>query len=607
MILIIFSCETDDIMEEYQTQESNDSQQEFAVLGKKKQIPFTVENMQRAYENLLNNKTAKDYPNTNDFQIKSGTIAGNYTITTTHKYYKFTPQDSLQYERLVQDSILSVSDIPFEYDVEIEGDKYQAPDMVGTDFTHYYSVVPAEYEIPEEIPHELVANMHFTAEDDIQENPTPQEKEILDFYHDLNLEAEKITYNLADDEKEEILYNFVQADGTYQQLTWDEAVAQNKSLDDLIIDYSDNEPMLELRGLFGTKWNPCGTITTQEDAINQNVGVWDALVKVRKWGFLVIRTAYTNQNGQFQTSSTRTKYVKYAVWFQNSSKRFVVKAGTVFWDAKHRGHVRYKRACWNQHFTRGTHSHFYSLIHNAARDYFSRAMLTFSMHRPTGDYPWSERLKICGKWNSSNSNMWDLPLPIVGSIVSEIRIGRLDRNDNHLPSNQIFGTVTHEMTHAGHYRMDPLFFININNNCERKLIRESWAEAVETVITNNRYNQLTGNNYFASNRFNGTNLRFYNSRRQTETIDGTGGFDEIDEYSPLFIDMVDNINQNLLTLAGNQPVDRVQNYTLRQLQESLKTSRGLYGLKERIKNMHSNSTEGFIDELFNEYAFDYCD
>ncbi|CAM3830100.1 hypothetical protein FLGE108171_15950 [Flavobacterium gelidilacus] len=319
-------------------------------------------------------------------------------------------------------------------------------------------------------------------------------------------------------------------------------------------------------------------------------------------GGLVIREAYTNQNGQFQTSSTRTKRVKYAVWFKNNNRKFVVKAGTVFWDAKHRGHRTHKRECWNQHFTKGSHSHFYSLIHNAARDYFTRAMFNFGMHSPRGSSFFSEKLKICGKWNSSNSNMFDLPLPVTGSLVSEIRIGRKDNSGNHKSSIDIFGTVTHEMAHASHYRMDPLFFINIPT-CERKLIRESWATCVETVITNHRYNLLTSNPVY---NFNNFNLSFYNRNYQRHTIDGTGGFDKIDEYSPLFIDLIDTINQNLLALPGNQPIDRTAGYTIQQLQQSLNTSRGLHGLKERIKNMHTNTTSGFVDELFNQYAFNYC-
>jgi hypothetical protein len=70
--------------------------------------------------------------------------------------------------------------------------------------------------------------------------------------------------------------------------------------------------------------------------------------------------------------------------------------------------------------------------------------------------------------------------------------------------------------------------------------------------------------------------------------------------------LIDTINQNLLALPGNQPIDRTAGYTIQQLQQSLNTSRGLHGLKERIKNMHTNTTSGFVDELFNQYAFNYC-
>jgi hypothetical protein len=165
------------------------------------------------------------------------------------------------------------------------------------------------------------------------------------------------------------------------------------------------------------------------------------------------------------------------------------------------------------------------------------------------------------------------------------------------------------MTHASHYRLDRSFFINIPT-CERVstksgVISESWAEGAETILTNHRYNQLS-NNYISTQAlldnqlfFNG--LTNHNDRLQTQTIA------QIDEYSPIVVDLIDNINQSAPGFwAGDQPVDNVSGYTLSQIQSALNTSRGIHGWKERIKNINGND-DAEIEILFNEYMFDLCD
>lgn len=606
----LFSCE-DEPFDDFETPQSEIKDGEFTVLGEKKEIAFTVENMQRAYESILNNPTASQYPKDVQYRKNNSTSArftdGSYQITTTHRYIKFSIQDSIQYNRIVNDTILDASDIPFEYNIDTEGDKYQDPDYAGTDFTYYYAVVPVDYPLPNDVPYENLANLHFTKEDLIEANAPEIELQKVDFFHDLNTEALKLTDNL-EEEKEELLYLFTNAQGQEEQLTWQDAQSRGLNLDELVINFNEddyNEPNFFERR---RRWNPCGRITVREDVINQNVGVAGARVKVRKWGWLVIKKAYTNSNGDFQTSSTRTKRVKYAVWFRNSDKRFKVKAGTIFWDARHRGTRTYKRECWYQDFNNTeVRSHFYALVHNAAFDYYSRAVHSFGLKKPNQSW-----LRISAKFNNSlgESNHLDInpngqiPFVLLLSFHSEIRVGRKS-NGVYAGSDRIYGTVVHEMTHASHYRLDRSFFINWPS-CERiGPMAESWAEGAETILANHRYNQLS-NNYISTqalldNQLFSNGLTNHNDRLQTQTIA------QIDEYSPIVVDLIDNINQSASGFwAGVQPVDNVSGYTLSQIQSALNTSRGIHGWKERIKNINGND-DAEIEILFNEYMFDLCD
>src|SRR5690606_27535833 len=145
-------------------------------------------------------------------------------------------------------------------------------------------------------------------------------------------------------------------------------------------------------------------------------------------------------------------------------------------------------------------------------------------------------------------------------------------------SDLIYGVVIHEMTHASHYRMDKGFFLNVNfltsdSRCKMQTLSESWAEGVETIVTNDRYKQLSSN-YVASAIMRDNDVgNFYNSIRQEDFKN------DIDEYTPIVTDLIDDYNQKekLKFSNGdvnpNRPNDRVKGYNLNQIQSSLNTSR----------------------------------
>jgi hypothetical protein len=413
-------------------------------------IPCTVANMQAAYANLQNNLTAEKYP------VGEQKNAG-YVVTTTHYYYRFLPADITEYETLVADEVLSVSDTPFELDIENTGENYFDPELEanGSPFTYYYSVTPIGYPLPSGIQADLLAELHFTPEDEVGENPTETELQVLDFYYDLNLEALKISENLKEGEKEELTYMDIDNPDPLQSKPYDEVITDGTPFGDVIIDFSDIETFEKRR-----RWTPSGRITVEEDELtkispNNNIlGVRNALVKVRKWGWLPIRRAETSKSGHFSTRSTRTRRVQYAVYFQPEDKRFVVKAGTVFWDARHRGTIRYDRQPWNQHFPFGAYrSHFYALVHNASADY------TFEWATPQGYglHPVRNGIRISAKFDATGSNWtgflhhpqtWISPITVAFNalLLSETRVSRLagdNDNSRYRGSHGIYATTIH--------------------------------------------------------------------------------------------------------------------------------------------------------------------
>ena len=524
-------------------------------------------------------------------------------ITPTHHYYRFKPKDSLQLETLLQDTVLNVSDIPFEYDVQTNGENYVDPAFDGSSYpyTYFYSVAPINYNLPAGIPVTKISKLHFTREDEIPDNPTPAEEDSLRFYEELSTIALLNAGYLSNGDLQDLrfIYN---NNGTQETLTHSELINRGLTYDDVHINF------FLFDFIFGRKWRPTGTVTVEEDVLvdiksqNDIHGVKGAEIRVRKWGWLVIRKARTDENGDFSCRRTRTKYVKYSCYFNNNSglnsynwyhRNFTVKAGTFFWNAKHRGHRRYRREGWFQHFPETIgRSHFYALVQNAAYEYYHHIADDFGIWKPT------KRTRINAKFSDCNSSQ---TRPRIMPWHSQVRVTRRNGNCTYRRSDGVFATTIHELTHVAHLREDTgLFWAgNVWGNEDAELMIESWAEGVETIVTNDRYLAFD-NNYRAGLTDVSADYPLWNDLRQTQTVN------EMDEYTPIVVDLIDNLNQNFTDrnfdgiddFVDSQPIDRVRGYNLNQLQLSIDTSRSLEEWRNRIRTQHFNSTENLLDELF---------
>lgn len=621
--IMIQSCEKENppLQEKSQTGDTDNAK---IIMGDTLEIPYTVANMQTAIDNLIFNLKKNSKTSKLAKTFKDGEDIG---ILPSHYYYRFLPKDSLEHDRLVNDTILQVSNIPLHLKVVEEGDYYDDPDLEGDenpgDLAYLYAVVPYDHPVPENIHKELLDTYYFAPEQS-KEEPVEGEvavkqpvnkttKDILnvdengEVFEYLELEALKLTNNLDEDELA-VLRFYLPNDTTATLYSYDQAAQLGYEQKQLILDLNSIDALLEQETLANrSKWNPSGTITVQEDVVNRKVGVVGAEVKVRKWGLVVIKRARTNHKGEFRTSSTSTKRVKYAVHFENSERKFKVKAGTIFADAKHRGTRTYKKQSWSQHFSSGR-GQFYALVHNAAYDFYDRAVGKFGLHHPNQSW-----LRISARYNGKISDSRHSDINVNGKIPwvpilalkSEIQVGRLSKG-SYKGSDLIYGAVTHEMAHASHYRMDRGFFLNISGaGCRLQTMAESWALGVETVVTNDRYLGLNSN-YVGSNNISdlSTNIykRLYNSDRQEKPIEHKSNY----EYTPIVIDLVDDFNQKFQINDQSLPIDRVMGYSLKQIQTSLNNSRGPHTWKERLKSQHSNATENYVDELFGVYMFDNC-
>ena len=530
--LLLFSCRNEEVPTLYEF-DLKDGSGGFSgtpsILGKKLENPYTVENMRQAYKNLKENlTTASGREASND----------NFEITTTHYYVRFLPTDEEQLLELESDTTISLTDVPIDFEEAFVGDYYHDPSVPDSNYTWLYTAVPLEYNFPNTIQYEKLADLFLPPDEDTLSSSGRLVDN--DFFELLETEAMRITGNL----------------------------------DEELSAYSEGD----YTTFSAARWWPQGRITVLENAINRTVGVAGARVNARKW--FVVKHTYTNSGGHFRMGSVSGK-IKYSVQFRDNGN-FKVKAGNWFWTARHRGQVKYKGTRWNQHFSSG-HSQFYAQVQNAAYDYYNDVWRDYGITRPG-------TVNLSAKYYKQASSQFRIPARYL-PFWSTIRITRINSRGNNRGSVGIYATTIHELTHLAHYKLDPAVFTGIErieceemfcgkikfNFRERSMLTESWAEGVETIVTNDRYNKLSPG-YFNETE---TTVKGYNAFRQQETAL------EMDQYTPIVTDLVDIHNQNKATNGSSRPVDNVSGYSLSRIEDAVEGCRNIEAWRQNLGDSDS--------------------
>lgn len=141
-------------------------------LGEKLEDPYTVENMQKALENVY------------------GTKAERVDITATDHYVRFLPKNDEEYTTLLE-SGLYLLDHPMDYSIKREGDYYQDPEVGDEAITWQYAVVPRDYVFPVGIEYEPLDDVYIS-----EHAPTTRANEFVDWTL-VEREAFRLTGNEA--------------------------------------------------------------------------------------------------------------------------------------------------------------------------------------------------------------------------------------------------------------------------------------------------------------------------------------------------------------------------------------------------------------------------
>jgi hypothetical protein len=322
------------------------------------------------------------------------------------------------------------------------------------------------------------------------------------------------------------------------------------------------------------KWHPSGTIYVYDHLLNRLIPLKEAEVHARYCTH--IETNLTNSNGYFYMTDGFLYKVNYAIKWERG--RYDIRNGSIS-QAWYNGPKQ--KSSWSLNIWAGGKSIMYATIHRAAYKQFYGSNL--GIQRPTLAVG---KTKICYIDAYGTGVYWG-SWSVLG-IAPDIKIWGKDINNNYRNTNIIFGYTSHELGHQAHSR-----FIGITQFWQTsKLIYESWAQVVEWALTNDEYHTL-------GSIYNNYNALYYDHEN--------GGQDWTKqdpnwEYSPIFVDLIDNFNQSIV-YGSSHPNDNITGYSLQYIQNNiLDDSYGLSSLYNSVKNHKiSGVSDTDVDNLFSLY------
>lgn len=506
--------------------------------------------MKQAYENLKAKKS-------NNFS-KSST--SDLTIETTDYYVRFLPKTDEEKEILQEQDSLTLFDMPLDYELE-EGvaGAYHDPNIPEGDITWQYTVVPVDYQF-RDIQYEILANLFLQEEDEDEENASSSKNAL---YKQLNEHLQTELEN--------------------------EALRITGNEDD-IIDISSSS-LFAKRG----KWYPSGRIQYEDNttATSRIIPLQGAKIIVKRW--FKWKSAITNANGEFRVGKFRSSKVKCAIKWERAD--WDIRSGS-YGQAWYSFESLSRGNSWNKTIRRSSTpiNWLYASVHRGAMEYFYNHN-AYGIRKPYNK-SWflKRRLHIGAKWKPNghwfsdhyftfNRIWWAAPVVVYSHWKSGAS----------RDSRDIFAITVHELAHVSHWEIGySTGQYVIDALADDPFLPESWAVGVEHTIINRVYPN------------GGSLYQFpYDLDRQNWTLRRIQT--DSDGYTPIVIDMIDDVNQSTARINGridpNRPNDRVSGYTLGQLEDALPGSFGSWWTwRNRIRKMYNNPTEGEeLDYLFREY------
>ena len=500
------------------------------VLGEKLINPFAIDNMQRAYQNLQKN---------ND----SVSLLFLDKLEPTHWYVRFLPENFEQYDQLVADTTLVLSDYPLDYEIVEAGDFYHDPSLGDDVPTYQYGKVPVNYRAPHGVAFEILDELYLPKFD------------------------EHVLRSMARTNAED---NFL------AEALEDEALR--------IAGYEAGEtPSVETSaGRKKSKWTPSGTITVYDSRLKKYIALEGVKVQARRW--FEVETAITNADGYYRMNDSFKKEVQYKIIWERD--KFDIRSGTFGQAVVHGPKIKGE---WNLRIEPKSMNFHYAHVFRAAMRYYYGNIgglkrpgfrLKYSVFNKKGNH----MARNIGNWSAFGIN----PNILI------YRYNPTDGSEN--DSDEMFSATCHETAHSTHMEVMRGGVVQFSQVSET--IRESWAIGVEWYITQLEYKELGILNYADAS---------YNVNVSYPTLYGFQFWnkDRSASLTSLFIDLVDKNNQKGQKFGNfktGEVDDRITGFTFPEIESKiLKNSYGISSLSQNLKNYKSPEISDANIDLFIKY------
>lgn len=314
-------------------------------------------------------------------------------------------------------------------------------------------------------------------------------------------------------------------------------------------------------------WRPGGQIRVWDDKLNSWVGVQGIDVRARRW--FTTHPGRTNANGEYVCKGTFLNPANYSIRWERYD--YSIRSGSIG-QAWLNGPK--KEGNWNHDIADNTLQQFYAFTHLGAREYYYGNRL--GLKKPPQNAFFKPQMKI-GCYDESGRANHNDDKRLLG-IRNQVRMYRkyTYQGTTYIDDCEgIYSTIIHELAHASHWELRKGDWDGGTSD----RLQESWAVGVARELTRLRY---TGHSSWLE----------YATFEDIKT-DGES------KYTALIIDLIDTYNQG--NFVSTRPFDRVQGYTISQIESVLANCSNLADLRDRLKSKYDNQSEAYFDELFNQY------
>lgn len=570
-LVFIQSCRQDEF-EELEPKPDNEVtifSEGMIQLSKKLENPYTVINMKRAYQNLTDNG-----------QLKLSSVKKS-DIKITHYYVRFLPKSFEELAILQRDSTLELYDYPLDYEIAEGGTYYQDPDIPFGEITWQYCAVEKKFDFPN-LQYEILEEL-FLPKEKKKDKGAYSDETIWD---NIEIEALKITGNLPEEDgstnTKSLIRDKWNPSGTIK--VWDAEVGVTRTTTRVF----DHWEYYDCDGDDGGV-DPLARVIYPDEQCQRAVYKYITTVtdgsyvpvvgcKARAYSWFTTYSDITNSNGDFYIDETFKGYVNYSIKWERDD--FDLRSGN--WGQAYYNGPRLDEKAWNLNISDNGLSWMYAHMHHGAYTYYYKHSTYGIQAPPRQGGILNQRLHLGAMDESGRSHYYDFNQLFT---TPQIKIYRKSSSGITQKSIDICGTTIHELAHASHWDMGySTLSYGLDYLFNKAIMPESWAVCVEHFITADIYNDST-----------------YTSMQYIKTDDFYDG------YTALFIDLIDDHNQQQdyknrgVTNYLDYPEDKVNGYSLGQLEDALKDSYSLNTFKNKLKDNYKNSTEEFVNELFKNY------